>query len=194
MNEKGFFNLIGLCFLLIISLFVVGIQETENNYSYGAINFQTELELQNAADGAVYEAAEKIRLNPDELIEPTSVEILLSRNNGYGQRKISVSQPEKSERLENISVEVFGERLSKTTIDRYERIYSAEDDYTGGAGYKDTDLNDKKHGIILIGVAKGEEKFTKTKKFRRTLAYILDDDEKNIIHFLNKAERGKLRK
>lgn len=187
MNEKGFFIIIGLGFLMIIFLSAKIVQETEKNYAYDAINFQSELELQNIADGSLVEAAEKIRLNPNKLTEPSSTELLLNRR--YSQRKISVSSPPNSERFKNISVEVYGERGK---IDFYNRNYSAEDDYTGGAGYKDATLNSQKTGIILISVASGEEKATKIKKFRKSLAYILDDEE-NIVHFMNKAERGNLK-
>ena len=182
MNEKGFFTILGICLLLIISLLIMTVQETEKNYSYDAKNFQTELELQNAADSSIIEAAEKIRLNPNLLKKPTSTEILLGRK--YYQRKISVSQPKKSERLKHISVEVYGER---GTIEQYLRNYQGEENY------KDEKISvEDKTGIILISAASGEEKIFGTKKFRSSIAIIFDDDE-NIIYFLNKAERGNLK-
>ena len=171
----------GLCLLLIISLAAMTIKDTEKNFAYDVANFQTELELQNAADSALIEAAEKIRLNPDELTKPTATENMLARN--FWQRKISVSTPANSDRIKNISVEVYGERGK---IAQFLRNYAGEEDYN------DIDLNLASDGIILISVASGEEKITGAKKFRRALAYILDD-EKNIINFMNDAERGNLK-
>ena len=99
-----------------------------------------------------------------------------------------MTQPQISDRFKNISVEVFAERGQ---IEKYRRNYSAEDNYTGGKGYKDEDLNFKKDGVILISVASGEDKITGAKKFRRSIAYILDDDKENIF-FMTDAERGSL--
>lgn len=184
MNEKGFFTVIALGLLLVIVLFVKTIQETEKNYSDGATAFQIDSELQNIADGGIYDAAEKIQSKIVTVPNPSTT----YANRRENQHKISVTQPKISDRFKNISVTVFAERGK---IERYERDYSAEDNYTGGKGYKDEDLNFKKDGVILISVASGEEKITGAKKFRRSLAYILDDDKKNIF-FMTDAERGAL--
>lgn len=189
MNEKGFFTITAICLLLMITLSVKTVQETERNFSYEAKNFQIELELQNAADSGIYEAVEKIQNGTVKINFPTEVDMILNRK--YRQKKISVIQPE------NISVEVYAERGK---IEEYERKYSAEDDYTGGKGYKDEFLNTTHDGIILIAAASVEDKTTNTKKFRRSLAYIFHEDglneeekyKKNIVHFMNKAERGGL--
>ena len=58
MNERGFFSLIGICFLLVAAIFVKGLQEYESNYYGIARNFYDEVELQNAADSALMKAAE----------------------------------------------------------------------------------------------------------------------------------------
>ena len=184
MNEKGFFTVAALGLLLMITLAIKTVQESETNYSYGAINFQTESELQNAADSGIFEAVEKIQSG--SIIIPEPVTTYLNRREK--QHKISVNQPEKSDRFKNISVEVYAER---GTVEIYRRVYSAEDDYTGGKGYKDENLNSDKKGIILISVASGEIQTDTIKKYRRSLAYILDD-EINIVYFMNSAERGSL--
>ena len=67
MNEHGFFTMIGLCFLLMATICVLNIQESGKIFSYDTANFQAESELQNIADSALIEAAEKIRLQPDLL-------------------------------------------------------------------------------------------------------------------------------
>lgn len=183
MNEKGFFTVIALVLLLVIVLFVKTIQETEKNYSDGAKAFQIDSELQNIADGGIYDAAEKIQSKIVTVPNPSTT----YANRRENQHKISVTQPKISDRFKNISVTVYAERGK---IEIYERNYSAEDNYTGGKGYKDK-RKDEESGVILISVASGEEKITGAKKFRRSLAYILDDDKKNIF-FMTDAERGAL--
>ena len=50
MNEKGFATILGLCLILAIALVVKGIQESEGNHVYATTDFQTEYDLQNAAE------------------------------------------------------------------------------------------------------------------------------------------------
>lgn len=207
MNERGVFTLVALCLLLVISLAIRTIQDTEKNYSYGATNFQIELELQSAADSGLIEAAKKIQSGEIIISAPSEAEYMQNRK--HWQRKISVSQPTDSELLKNISVEVYGERGN---ISMYKRNYNAEDDYIGTyAQYRDIpyqktfltesgEVTKQEWGgvIILISVASGETN-SGTKKFRRSLAYIffndtdVNDQEKFIIHFMNDAERGGLK-
>ena len=207
MNERGFFSVVGLCLLLVITLSIIAIQDTEKNYSYLASDFQEELELQNAAESGLIEAVEKIQSGNTVVEPPNDVERIQNRR--YWQRKIFVNQPDDSDRLKNISVEVYGEQ---GTISMYYRDYSAEDDDTGRyLDYKDMPYKKKFvssdgvsgekqdwNGIILISVASGETN-SGIKKFRRSLAYIFFNDtdvnekEKFIIHFMTDAERGKLK-
>ena len=55
MRQKGFATIFGLCMILAIALCVKSIQEAEMNHARETTNFQTELELQSAADGGIYE-------------------------------------------------------------------------------------------------------------------------------------------
>lgn len=200
MNERGVFTLVGLCLLLVISLAIRAIQDTEKNYSYGTANFQIELDLQNAADSSLIEAFEKIQSGEIIISAPSEAEYMQNRK--HWQRKISVSQPTHSEVVKNISVEVYGER---GTISMYKRNYNAEDDYIGTySQYRDIPYNktfltengdvtkQKWNGVILISVASGETN-SGVKKFRRALAYIVEDDKEKILHFMNDAERGGLK-
>lgn len=198
MNERGVFTLVALCLLLVISLAIRTIQDTEKNYSYGAANFQIELELQNMADRGLIEAFEKIQKNPE--LVPDAPKTYANRSER--QYPVSVNQPTDSELLKNISVEVYGERGN---ISMYKRNYNAEDDYIGTyAQYRDipyqkTFLTESGEvtkqewgGVILISVASGETN-SGVKKFRRALAYIVEDDKEKILHFMNDAERGGLK-
>lgn len=206
MNERGFFSIVGLCLMLVITLSIMAIQGMEKNYSYLASDFQVEFELQNAADSGLIEAVEKIQSGEVIVNPPNETEYIQNRR--HWQRKISVSQPSDTDRLKNISVEVYGEQEK---ISMYERIYSFEDDYTGtNFPYRDIaykrkfsngEISGEKqdwNGIILISVASGENDLG-MKKFRRSLAYIFfnedgaSDEDKFIIHFMNNAERGGLK-
>ena len=177
MNEHGFFTMIGLCFLLMATICVLNIQESGKIFAYDTANFQAELELQNIADSALIEAAEKIRLQPDLL--PQAIFLVQSSN----QYNISVSNNYTSDLLKNISVEVYGERgkIYQGTR-KYKSVGPPEDKIDQ---YKDQDGKNKDvkdEGIILISVASCDGKIFEGKIFRRSFAYILDD---NIIHYMN---------
>ncbi|MBQ7454584.1 MAG: hypothetical protein IJS69_06015, partial [Selenomonadaceae bacterium] len=61
MNQRGFATIFGLCLILVIALIVKGIQAAEFNHIHETADFQTEIDLQNAADGGIYEAVEEVR-------------------------------------------------------------------------------------------------------------------------------------
>lgn len=183
MNERGFFNLAGLCLLLIISLSVMSIQELEKNYSYEVNGLQSAVELQNAADSGLAEAIDYTSILPNNLT-------MLSKQK---QRKILTKKFQSKFRKKNsspleISVEVWAER---GIIDRYERNYSTDDDSEIINGYIDTSQNYEKTGIFFLSVASCEDEFSGEKIFARSLAYI--EDGENILHFMNTAERGALK-
>ena len=171
MNERGFFSVVGLCLLLVITLSIMAIQETEKNYSYLASDFQEEFELQSAAESGLIEAAEKIIQEEIIVTPPSDVERIQKRN--YWQRQISVSQPDKSDQFKNISVEVYGENGD---------IYQGTRKYSSGGTITDTIEKDDsgkeitKKGIVLISVASGENN-AGVKKFRRAFAYILEKND-----------------
>ena len=150
--------------LLIVAIFIRGVQEVERNHSYETANFFAESELKDAADSALFEAAEKVRLNP---------EILPEAVNDTRQFKI-FQQTKISERLGNITVEVYGERKK---IEFFHREYSNQGK-----------INDKKDfetdGIALISVASCENKVIGEKMYQSSFAYI-DKDKPNIVQFAN---------
>ena len=98
MNERGFFTLIGICFLLVAAIFVRGLQESEGNYYNVTRNFHDEVELQNAADSALIKAVE---------ITDFSAQI---------------DNPILNETWEKIHVEVYAE---ENIFELYERTYRA---------------------------------------------------------------------
>ncbi|MBQ7198403.1 MAG: hypothetical protein IJS29_03975, partial [Selenomonadaceae bacterium] len=61
MNERGFFTLIGLCFLIVVAVMARGVQESEGNYYSVTDDFVQAAELQNIADSALIEAVDLIK-------------------------------------------------------------------------------------------------------------------------------------
>ena len=194
MNEKGFFTLIGICFLLIAAILVKGVQESERNYSYVTRDFQDEVELQNVADSALLEAVEMIKSNEVELIESTKN----FSNRRENQHKII------DKTVNGANVQVFYEYGKYTEQDYINsehvtlekgNIYFGERQYTSDGKYndkffKDADNKDlTKKGVILISVAsrKSENEIMNDKKiYRRALGYFLTDgDEDGKIYFMN---------
>ena len=164
-NERGFFTLIGLCFLLAISICLQGIHGTEANYASGTANFQAETELQNAADGGLIEAAEKVRLNPTLVPKPVNYFGLRHER----QHQVSVTQ-KNSKRLGKIEIKVLGERANIHT----ERGINSDADISAVDA----------EGIILMSVASCSLQSGTKKIYRRSLAYIADD-KPEIICFMN---------
>ena len=175
MNEHGFFTIVGLCLLLVISLAIRTIQDTEKNYSYGAAGFQAECELQNAADGGLAEAVKKIQENPE--IVPDKPQFYSNRR--QRQYHISVSNPEDGEVMKNISVEVYGERCE---IHQATRKYNSAGKITDTLDKDKSGAEIRRKGIVIISVASGEGSFG-DKKYRRALAFILEDDGYKTPHY-----------
>ncbi len=165
-DQRGFFTVIGLCFLLAVSICVKNIQESQKIYSFSAADFQAEQELQNVADSALIEAAEKIKLDPNLLPKLTNY----LGNRASCQYQISVNQPKESPRLGKISVRVYGERGN---------IHSElgkESDAMISLKNRD--------GIILLSVASSPSRIYDRKIYRRSLAFV-EDDSPEKIYFLN---------
>ena len=171
-DQRGFFTVIGLCFLLAVSVCIKNIQESETIFTFGASDFKDEQELQNAADSALLEAVEKIKVNGEFVNEPVNYAI----HRVFRQHKISVSQPivSKTSRFENIQVEVYGEHgniHSELGVESDLKTVPADSD-----------------GIILISVASGQSRIDNKKIYRRSLAFVRIDDAgvvQDKIFFLN---------
>lgn len=170
MNERGIFTIIGICFLLLATICIKGIKDFGKIYALDIASFQVENELKNVSENALLEAYEIVKNNPE----------ILPKYLSYGlpsefQKKFLVSQPKNSERLENISVEVYGERGD---------IYQGRKIYSSGENFKiKMDKNDKDKevhfaGIVLMSVASCEEKIFGGKIYKKTFAYIPENEEK----------------
>ena len=144
-------------------------QESQTNFIYRAADFQTEQELQNAAESGLIEAAEIIPIQfADKLdINKATNKYFLSRKER--QYKVEIS-PKNSERLGKIDIEVYFE---------YGKIHSELGKYSDAEIFS-ADRN----GIILISVASCKSRIDDKKIYRRSLALIFDDEPKKIC-FIN---------
>ena len=175
MNQRGFFTVLGICFLLMATICIKTIQESGKIYTYDAISFQSEKELQNIADSALIEAAEKVRRNP-ELLPMSSP----YNNASFYQYPIPLTISKQSARLENLSVEVYGERGN---------IYQGRKNFSSGGKPEillDKDADDKEifsEGVVLISVASCDGKILGGKMYRRSFAYFFVGEE--TIYYIN---------
>ena len=165
MNERGFFSLIGICFLLVAAIFVKGLQEYEANYYNIARDFKTEMDLQNIADSALIEAVELIQ----------SGEVTL-QGRKYGNRKNS-QYPVPLKLHYNADVQVFYE---------YGNFRQLTRKYSFGEVDKDVRPdNTEKKGVILMSVASRDSDKMIGKIYCRSLGYFFtDENETKYIHFM----------
>lgn len=162
MSEKGFATIFGLCLILVFALIVKGIQAAETNHAHETENLQAEFELQNAADSALVESADKV----------LSGSITLPDKNPYLSRKKSqyrfATITKTSKHFGKITVDVWGEKI---TIQPYEVNHA-----TKTASRSDAD----KPSYIFFSVATGDIRGEKI--YRRAFAYVEQGDE--TIHFM----------
>ncbi len=162
-NERGFVTIFALCLILVIALLVKGIQESDMNHNYEAADLQTEFDLQNAADGGIYEAAEKVRAaseNGQELLPTNTVSNHEERKKS--QIPIHLSKSSIKTARGTITVKVWGERLK---IQNYKRLYPS---------YTKNPQGVPKYGYVLFSVAQLKNKRTNGKIYRRAFAYVVD--------------------
>lgn len=176
MNQKGFATIFGLCLILVIALVVKGIEETAMNHAYEAADIQAEVELQNAADSGIYEAAKIALADPASTLPITSSSKRRDHQHKFDNLSI------KSESLGTITVETWGER---TAFHPYKVNYS-----TGKATEDKSRLikNDKgktiyKEAYLFFSMASADSKRMSGKIYRRAYAYVLADSNAT-IHFM----------
>ena len=171
-SEKGFATVLALCLILVIALVVKGIQESEMNHAREATDFQIEFELQNAADGGIYEAAEIVRVakeNGETLLSFDESYQLVSRTKNISSGTIQLTVMGKLTSIQPYKMDYSPNKKTAIKTD-------LDDD-----GYADDEIF--YDGYALLSAATFTEKETGVKKFRRAFAYVRDDDE-TTIHFL----------
>lgn len=182
MNQKGFATILGLCLILAITLVVKGIQESEGNHSYETTDFQTEYDLQNAAEIGIYTAAKIVKANPNIL--PFNREMNLR---GDYQRKFTRTTI-KTLSGSKIYVDVWGERM---LIVPYEVDYAPNPDVANKINDGKTIEQRKCYGFF--SKAEFTSQRTGGKLYRRAFGYVLleeDDTSDWTLHFLNVADKN----
>ena len=169
MRQKGFATIFALCLILILAFIVKGIEESEMNHAYETTEIQAEIELQNAADSGIYEAANKVRTG--------SVTVLLNTEGGISgsRKKYSRQFPtitKTSERFGTIKINVWSEH---TKLKPYKVLY--------GSNNVAKNTENSREVYTFFSVAEGVGKGTRGKIYRRAFAYMLADGDAT-IHFM----------
>ena len=189
MNEKGFFTVIGICFLLVAAILVKGVQESEKNYSLVTQDFQTEVELQNIAESALIEAVELIKKNREDIANGLEVDELVPKPPAV----YNLSHQDKQHKINlngnyDADVEVYAEYGIDTLNNGIGNIWFMKRTYSSSS-YNDDFVkvgndNLRKKGIILISVASRD--INNVKVYRRTMGYFFtDEDTDGKIYFMN---------
>ncbi len=166
-GERGFVTVFALCFIVVVALVVKGIQETDANRNTEADLLLAEFDLQNAADGGIYEAAEIVRNGKKDLLPASNNADTTERKKN--QIWLVTNRTFATAHHGTIRVNVWGERLR---IQDYERKYSPT--------YKKVPVGTVKYGYVLISVAQLDSpRFGKM--YRRAFAYVLDGYGKNSL-------------
>lgn len=178
MNERGFFTLIGICFLIVVAVIVRGVQESEGNYYSIAEDFQTAAELQNIADSALIKAM--------DMIAPKVEEILPKRV--MNERRADYQPEILSETIdENTVVRVRAEYAIDQSNNNIGTIKRMERKYKFGGNFEDVETETTPmKGVVLISVASRDT--AKGKVYRRALGYFFTDEDEEKptrIYFMN---------
>lgn len=184
-SENGFATIFALCFILVVALVVKGIQEVETNHTHEVTDFQIEFELQNAADGGIYKAAEIVRANREIL--PADRQTYQATGKHFVQLLSEPVSRKKSDSSYSIQVDVWGERVN---IQTYRQSYPTGRKKEGKP----------KYGYVLLSVATFTDE-AGNKKYRRSFAHVVDGyglnletdeledksaetTDKDVIHFM----------
>ena len=164
MNQKGFATIFALCLLMAIAFVVMGIQAAEKNHAHeSSMEFQAEFDLQNAADSALVEAADKILTDAaagKETLTLNTYYYLASNTRDKFQRKI-ITTMKTYDNLGTIKVEAWGERIN---VNHYRKLYPS---YTNKFDSTDSDC------YFFFSRAEATNKYTGEKIYRRATAYVL---------------------
>lgn len=173
MTQKGFATVFGLCLILVIALVVKGIQESEMNHAYQTTDFQTEFDLQNAADSGIYMAVNEVKKNPSIL--PFNMEYPPSGNSRKNCQLRLINKTIKTS-SNSIKLEVWGERLL---------ILPYRVNYADKKAYLVADGKTVAERASYAFFSKAELASTRIggKLYRRAFAYVFYNDSKWNIHF-----------
>lgn len=173
MNQKGFATIFALCLLMAITFVVMGIQAAEKNHAHeSSTELQAEFDLQNAAESALLEAADKV-LSGKVTLPVNKNPYVVSNRLNYQRKLISTT---KRYDLGTIKVEAWGERVE---IHSYEVYYNSDDDSDDSSSKniaKEVDKNVFWSGTYFFSSAEATNKSTGEKIYRRATAFVKDGD------------------
>ena len=165
---------------MAIALCVKGIQESATNHFYETKDFQTEVDLQNAAESGIYAAAEKVQR---ELAKDKNYLLIKTSSREYHQFKI-ISTTQKTS-SGDISVDVLAERIL---------IFPYKVDYTmfvtTGLRVHDGKKIEEREACMLYSSAEIYSERIGKNFSRQAFAYVeldVDGNSDNMIHFMNNA-------
>ena len=150
--------------ILVIALTVRGIQEAETNHAYETADFQTEMELQNAAESGIVAAVADVH---------------------SGKRKLTTSQlefkqiykPPYAKNLGRITVKTWGQLIKN--FQQYKVKYNDADE-TKNVAVKSNESD--KNVYFFFSIARAKNNHTGGTVYRRATAYVVVDDD--AIHFM----------
>lgn len=167
MNQRGFATILGLCLILAIALTIRGIHEAEMNHAYEAANFRAEFYLQNVADNALIEAAGDVINDPNKI--PLDKTAYLYRRPDH-QVLIATMPPKSSEHLQDVTVEVWGERIA---LQSYKVSYKTDAENASSAGRNTArKAGTPWAGYVFFSVAAAKIPHTGETIYRRAYAYV----------------------
>ncbi len=183
MNQRGFATIFGLCLVLIVALVAKGIQAAQMNHAYETANFGAEFDLQNAADGAIYAAADKV-LSGDVTLPVNDNPYYIGNTRDKFQRKI-LTTTTTSEHIGTITTEAWGEIID---VQHYKVAYKGEDDTNASKNNvaekirTDEKIRSDANAYVFFSVAQATNPQTGAKIYRRAFAYVVQGDA--TIHFM----------
>ena len=172
MRQKGFSTILGLCLILVIALTVRGIQEAETNHAYETADFQTEMELQNAAESGIVAAVADVH---------------------SGKRKLTTSQLKfkqiyktpNAKNLGRITVNTWGQLIKN--FQQYEVNYNDSEELSSGDTKNVAELQSNSNVGYFFSIAQAKNNHTGGMVYRRATAYVTVNDDDTIadaIHFM----------
>ena len=169
MQQKGFSTILGLCLILVIALTVRGIQEAETNHAYETADFQTEMELQNAAESGIVAAVADVHSGKRKLME--------------SQHKFKqIYKTPNAKNLGRITVNTWGKHIKN--FQQYEVNYNDAEE-TKNVAVKSNESD--KNVYFFFSIAQAKNNHTGGMVYRRATAYVTVNDDDTIadaIHFM----------
>lgn len=177
MKEKGFATIFSLCLILIIALIVKGINESEMNHAYETADFQAEMELQNAADRGIYEAA--------NLVINEQVELTLNNTPTLAGSRKKFREKFGNKDYGSIIVETWGEHVM---LNSYLVKYNVKKTVKGKTVIKNIAKETGEPAQeVYVFLSKAEPKpndkrWEGKKIYRRSFAYVLAEKNPDGTH------------